>query len=321
MAPAAPAIPAKPAHPYRSFGLRAGLGAAVISVLLYFCNPRLVLHTLSRESPIWFVGTIALYVAGQVMSSYRWKLVASVINLRARYREFLAYYFVGLFTNLFVPGLVGGDAARAIYLGRRSERMGEAVASVVCDRGIGLAALFWLAGAMALIGHSALPAAVTRPTAAVGALVLAGFLGLPALAMLIPHMPRMLRRAANVVAPYMHRPLSLTIPIVLSLLLQISLAVCQWMLARGLGLTTPLTLFLLCVPIANVFASLPVTLNGLGVRDSIYVWLFGMTGMAHHNAIALSLLWFAATMLGGLSGAIAFISTPAPVLVARQTAK
>ncbi len=316
----APAAPARQAHPYRSFAVRAGLGFGVIAVLLWFYNPRPVLHTLSREHPLWFIATVALYIAGQVMSAYRWQLVAGVINLRARYREFLAYYFVGMFTNLFVPGLVGGDAARAIYLGRRSQRMGESVASVVCDRAIGLAALFWLAGAMAMAKHSALPDSVTRPTALVGALVLAGYLGTPLLARGIPYLPRRLRRAAGLVAPYLHRPQSLFTPVVLSLILQISLAICQWMLARGLGLSTPLAVFLLCVPIANVFASLPLTLNGLGVRETAYSFLFGLVGMPGPDAIALGLLWFAATMLGGLTGAIAFISTPAPVLTAHQAA-
>jgi uncharacterized membrane protein YbhN (UPF0104 family) len=314
------AAPARRAHPYRAFAVRGGLGLGVIAVLLWFYNPRPVLHTLSRERPLWFIGTTALYIAGQVMYAYRWQLVAGVINLRARYREFLAYYFVGMFTNLFVPGLVGGDAARAIYLGRRSERMGESVASVVCDRGIGLAALFWLAGAMAVAKRSALPATVTRPTAIVGGLVLAGYLSAPLLARAIPYLPRMLRRVAGIVAPYLHRPQSLIPPIVLSLILQVSLAVCQWMLARGLGLSTPLTLFLLCVPIANVFASLPLTLNGLGIRESAYLVLFGMAGMARQDAIALGLLWFAATMLAGLTGAVAFISTPTPVLTAHQAA-
>jgi uncharacterized membrane protein YbhN (UPF0104 family) len=317
---AAPAAPVKSAHPYRSFAIRAGLGFGVIAVLLWFYNPRPVLRTLSREHPLWFIGTIALYIAGQVMSAYRWRLVAGVIKLRAQFKEFLAYYFVGMFTNLFVPGLVGGDAARAIYLGRRSERMGESIASVICDRGIGLAALFWLAGAMAVVRHSELPSSVTRPTAVVGALVLAGYLATPLLARAIPYLPRILRRAAGVVAPYLHRPQSLILPIALSLILQISLAVCQWMLARGLGLTTPLALFLLCVPIANVFASLPITLNGLGIRESAYLVLFGMAGMARQDAIALGLLWFAATMLAGLTGAIAFVSIPAPVLTARAAA-
>ena len=41
--------------------------------------------------------------------------------------------------------------------------------------------------------------------------------------------------------------------------------------------------------------------------------LFGMAGMRKEDAIALGLLWFAATMVGGLTGAIAFVTTPGPV--------
>ena len=108
-------------------------------------------------------------------------------------------------------------------------------------------------------------------------------------------------------------PAALLPAIALSIVLQIGLAVCQYILAAGLGLAVPLSLFILCVPIANVFASLPLTLNGLGIRESAYLVLFGMAGMRKEDAIALGLLWFAATMVGGLTGAIAFVTTPAPV--------
>jgi hypothetical protein len=74
----------------------------------------------------------------------------------------------------------------------------------------------------------------------------------------------------------------------------------------------PLSLFILCVPIANVFASLPLTLNGLGIRETANLLLFGMAGMRKEDAIALGLLWFAVTMVGGLTGAIAFVTTPTP---------
>ena len=77
------------------------------------------------------------------------------------------------------------------------------------------------------------------------------------------------------------------------MILQASLAVCQYVLALGLGLHLSLSMFLLIVPIAGVFASLPVTLNGLGVRETAYLFLFGMAGVAARDAIALGLLWFA----------------------------
>ncbi len=316
---AAPIAPAgRPSHPYRSFLLKAGVGVAVIAFLLWHFDARPVLKILPRENLSWFAGAVLLYVAGQVMSAWRWQLLAMVLDFKEGFGDFLRYYFIGIFTNLFVPGLVGGDALRAVYLGRKSHRMGEAIASVVADRGIGLLALFWLAGVMALLEHSMLPANVLRPVVGIGGATLAAFACAPLLAKVVHLMPRILRRAGGIVLPYLHRPQSMLPAVALSLMLQISLAFCQWMLARGLGLGTPLYVFLLCVPIANVFASLPITLNGLGIRETAYVLLLGLGGVGHDDAIALGLLWFAATMLGGLTGGFAFVSTPAPIAVAGE---
>jgi len=305
---------ARPAHPYRAFAMRAGLGVAVVAVLLWHYDARPIFRILSRERPAYFAAAVALYLGGQVLSAYRWRLLAALLKVHGPYREFLAYIFVGMFTNLFVPGLLGGDAARSVYLGRRHGRMGEAIASVVADRGVGLISLFWLAAIAAMfLNFAPLPPSVITPTVVVGAIAMAGFLAFPIVARLIHLMPRAVRRAGGLVAPYLHNPAALIPAIALSIVLQIDLAVCQYLLAAGLGLSVPLSLFVLCVPIANVFASLPLTLNGLGIRESAYLVLFGMAGMRKEDAIALGLLWFGAMMMGGLTGAIAFATTPTPV--------
>ncbi len=304
----------RPAHPYRAFAIRAGLGIAVVAVLLWRYDARPIFRILSRERPACFAAAIAIYLTGQAMSAYRWRLLAAIAKVHGHYREFLAYMFVGMFTNLFVPGLLGGDAARSVYLGRRHGRIGEAIASVAADRAVGLMSLFWLAAIAAIfLNFAQLPRSVIAPTVVVGAIAMAGFLAAPIVARLIHLMPRPIRRAGGLVAPYLHNPAALIPAIALSIVLQIGLAVAQYILAAGLGLAVPLSLFVLCVPIANVFASLPLTLNGLGLRESAYLVLFGMAGMRKEDAIALGLLWFAATMAGGLTGAIAFVTTPAPV--------
>ncbi len=309
-----PTEQAAPTHPYRAFALRAGLGVAVVTVLLWRYDARPIFRVLGRERPAYFAAVVLLYLAGQAMCAYRWQLLAALLKVRGRYREFLAYTFVGMFTNLFVPGLLGGDAARSVYLGRRHDRMGEAVASVVADRGVGLLGLFWLAAVAAIfLNFASIPLSVKTPTVVVGAIALAGFLAAPLLARMIHLMPRPIRRAGGIVAPYLHHPAALAPAIILSIVLQITLALGQYLLAAGLGLTVPLSLFILCVPIANVFASLPLTLNGLGIRESAYLVLFGAAGMRQEDAIALGLLWFAATMVGGLTGGFAFVTTPAPI--------
>ena len=299
-------------NPYVAFATRAGAGLLVVAFLLWHYDARPVLRILGRERFAYFAATVALYVAGQVMCAWRWQLLAGVVGVRARYRDFLAYYFVGMFTNLFVPGLLGGDAARSMYLGRRTHRLGESIASVVMERGTGLIALFWLAAIMALIIPSALSPALIHSIVMVGAIALVAFLASPLIAKLTHYLPRPFRRALGVALPYLHRPQTMLPALALSFVLQASLGLGQWILALGLGLTTPLAVFLLCVPIANVAAGFPVTLNGLGVRETAYLVLFGMAGMAREDAIALGLLWFAATMLGGLTGAIAFAVTKFP---------
>ena len=304
-------------NPYVAFATRAGFGLVVVAFLLWHYDARPVLRILGRENVAYFIAVIVIYVAGQVMSAWRWQLLAAVVGAYASFRDFFGYYFVGLFTNLFIPGMLGGDALRSLYLGRRSHRMGEAIASVVADRGTGVIALFWLAALMALIVPAGFSPALIRSVVGIGIVGLVIILVAPLIAMAVPYMPKMLRRGFGIVLPYMHRPQTMFLGLLLSFLLQVSLGWAQWILARGLGLSTPLSVFLLCVPIANVAAGFPVTLNGLGVRETAYLVLFGMAGMARDDAIALGLLWFAATMLGGLTGAIAFAFTEFPAAHAK----
>jgi glycosyltransferase 2 family protein len=301
---------ARKGHPYRAYVIRAGVGVAVVAILLSHYDARPILRILSHEGAAWFAAAVALYIAGQLMSTWRWMLLASALKLHGAWTDFVRFYFIGMFTNTFVPGLVGGDAARAFYLGRHYEKMGPAIAATIADRLYGLLALFWLAAfAVMFLAGNTMPRSVTHPTVIVGGVALVGFLASPLVARIVDLLPHPIRRWGEIVLPYLREPQTTLVPIVLSFVLQVSLAICQWLLARGLGLTAPLTLFIVVVPIANVFASLPITLNGLGVRETAYLFLFGVAGIRHEDAIALGLLWFAATMIGGLTGGIAFVTT------------
>jgi len=307
----ATAPPAAAGHPYLGFAIRAAAGVALITFLIRRAGGRTIVSLLMRERPAYFVAATALFIAGQTMSAYRWQLLAAIVGLRGRFRRFLAYYFIGVFTNLFLPGLVGGDAARAIYLGREHDRIGHAVASTVADRMVGLIALFWLAAtAVWALNGGILPASVTRPVILLGLAGFAAYLVAPLIARAEHLMPHRLARPMGLVTPYLHRPAALIVPLVLSLLLQISLVIGQYILALGLGLSIPLYIMVLCLPIANAFATIPVTIGGLGLREGAFTVLFGMAGVSRVDAVALGLLWFASASLGGLAGIIPFLITP-----------
>jgi uncharacterized membrane protein YbhN (UPF0104 family) len=302
----------KKARAWLVFAIKLAAGISLVAFLLWHYDLRSSFQLIRRERPILFVTTIVLYVGGQVMSAFRWQLLARLNGLSGRYSDYLSYYFIGMFTNVFVPGLVGGDALRALYLGRQQQRIGPAFASVMADRGIGLLTLFWLAAVAALCtARVRLPASVLHVTLAAGGMSLLAFLTAPLLAKWISQTNRWNRLLAPMI-PYLCRPIALTPAIALSALLQLILATCQYLLAIGLRLDIALATFVLIVPITNVIASLPVTINGLGMREASYLVLLGMAGVSKGQAVALSLLYFAATLTGGFTGVFAFVMTPMP---------
>jgi uncharacterized protein (TIRG00374 family) len=294
------------------FAIKLTAGISLVAFLLWHYDLRSTFQLIRRERPILFLATVALYVAGQAMSAFRWQLLAGLNGFGGRYSEYLAYYFIGMFTNVFVPGLIGGDALRALYLGGRHQRLGQAFASVMADRGIGLITLFWLAAVATLCTTQVqLPASVLRVTLAAGGISLLTYLAGPLVANWVSRRNRFNRLLAPM-TPYLSRPIALMPAIALSALLQLSLAACQYLLAIGLGLHTALATFVLIVPITNVIASLPVTINGLGMREAGYLVLLGTAGVRKEQAVALSILYFAATLAGGFTGVFAFITTPMP---------
>jgi len=132
-------------------------------------------------------------------------------------------------------------------------------------------------------------------------------------------MPARLSKLSAMLAPYLGRPAALIPAIGLSLILHFSQVVCQYLLALGIGLNVPFWFFLLCVPTTNFFAAMPITLNGLGIREGAYIFLFSLAGIGKPDAVALGLLWFASTILSALLGVAAFmIAKTAPEVASEE---
>jgi uncharacterized protein (TIRG00374 family) len=88
---------------------------------------------------------LAIYAASQVVSSYRWQLLARPLGFTEPLGRFVTLYFVGMFFNLFLPTSVGGDVVRAWLLAGRSGRRWTAAVSVFSERFTGLLTLLLIA--------------------------------------------------------------------------------------------------------------------------------------------------------------------------------
>ncbi|MBX9681634.1 MAG: flippase-like domain-containing protein [Gemmataceae bacterium] len=249
----------------------------------------------------WWLAAVGILAVSLVFSAYRWQRFAEELKFDRPFAKYVGYYFVGMFFNLFLPTSVGGDVVRAWYLDNRSGRKLAAFASVFLDRVNGLGILVMLACVASLASP------VPRPMwvdACVWGLLAAGFAGMIALPFVArmerwsPNRARQLRTMVDII----HHPVVLVQTTIVSVIVQIANVVIVWCLVRGLDLDISITYLGIVVPIISLLTMLPVSLNGMGIREGAMALFLIPLGVAESSALTLSLLWFSVYLAVGLLG-------------------
>ncbi|HEX4351703.1 MAG TPA: lysylphosphatidylglycerol synthase domain-containing protein, partial [Polyangiales bacterium] len=88
-----------------------------------------------------------------------------------------------------------------------------------------------------------------------------------------------------------------------SLITQLCPAFAGYVLIRSIDSAVSLPDALTIVPLASASAFLPISISGAGVRETLFVELFGLVGVPAQAALAASLsLWFAQAALAAIGG-------------------
>jgi glycosyltransferase 2 family protein len=275
------------------------------------------LHTLvSAKLP--FIGlALVVYLFAQALSAVRWTVLVRPLGIKTPFKDLVSYYLIGMFFNLFAPGTVGGDVSRVYYLVKDQQRdeQGRTVPtvrvamSVFMDRAIGMVVLIWMGAAGLLLFPSyPVPAAIRSLT-----LMLA--LGFAVCTVLIPVLRRALPEDGNSLIVKLRLALrsyrthwhAIVQGILLSLIVHLIQAWMHLVMGRALNLAIPFSFCLIVYPLVGTFAAIPISLNGLGLREGGYIFLLGLIGIDSENGIAFGLLLFLIVATDSLIGGIIFL--------------
>lgn len=275
----------------------------------------------------WWVAGFAAGMVVNVVAAVRWARLARPIGFTFPLGYFIWRFFEGQFFSLCLPTSIGGDVVKAYRLADSTHGRLLAGCTVVADRLAGLAALGVLAGATLLGREWALGG---TGTVAIGGLLLSAVLGavwlavgsLDKLLAVFPE-PHAARTFISRLLPYQLRPSLMTRAVGWSMLVQMGGAVSVALIARGLGVTLPLSVWFAVVPLVALAMVLPISIGGVGVREGGLALLLAPSGVAREQAVAIGLLWFLSTIAGGLIGGVLFLldRTPAHQPPATDTAR
>ena len=91
-----------------------------------------------------------------------------------------------------------------------------------------------------------------------------------------------------------------------SLLLQCVVVAHYYAIGLALGFDVPLYAYAFIVPIATVVMALPISINGIGVREGVFGYLLGFYGVETSASLAFAWVAYALLLATGLLGGIVF---------------
>jgi glycosyltransferase 2 family protein len=276
-----------------------------------------------RASLTWLIAALSLFSLQLISCAWRWRLLLSAQHVRVRFRSLVSSYLVATFFNNFLPSNIGGDVIRIRDTAPASGSRTLATTVVLADRAIGLLGLGLVAAIGATVsrgaaGNGGLPIsatllwvglALTVAISAPAVLVPAGITRvLKPLRIFHPEwVDRRLERITGALSRFRDRPLALLGCFGGALLVQGLFVLFYAAIATSMSIPIAVPHLAVLVPLSFIVQMLPVSLNGLGVREATFSFYFAGLGLPIESALVLSLVGAGLIMLFSLTGAVAYV--------------
>jgi glycosyltransferase 2 family protein len=260
---------------------------------------------------------VVLYAAMLGLSTWRWGLLLGAQGYPAPLRHLSASYLVATFFNNFLPSNIGGDVIRIRDGSRLTGSTTASVAIVAIDRILGFGALYFLAATAFALGGAEIRELAGARTVVVG---LGAFFAVLAYVFFQPGTARRLMGASRLsrigwardrfetvqaaVHVYRKELPTVFLAFAASVALQILIVVYFFAIAHSLRIPLPLSAGFLIVPLCTLVQAVPVSFNGWGIRESLFIVYFAQVGLSRDSALAFSLVGAGLIVLLSLSGAV-----------------
>lgn len=305
--------------------LQIGVSLALIAALAWWVDIGELASTLTGADPVWLVIALVIATANRVLMAVKWELLLAARGIVMTSWQVIRIYYQSTFLGVFLPPTVGGDAVRVWLVRRMGFGLADIISSVVVERALGLlvlamfgvaaAALFPLIVSSDAVSGGQLFAVVASAgilavllfvfsfTATAEQIVLRVCVRLERIAVMA-RLARFLNEIYASYRDYRHDRAVLTGFFLLTILENMLPIVRAWIVAHALGVSLSLWWFCLIVPLEQLLIRIPLSFDGFGIREGLFVWFLLYAGVPESTGFAVGLtnhvLFLVALLPGGI---------------------
>lgn len=278
-----------------------------------------------EEGSFLYIGAAFLAIQITVaLSVIKWYMLVHPSHNKTHIKEVSIHrlgclYYIGLFFNNFLPGSVGGDIVRIVQLGK-TIGMARSTASVALERLTSGIALVGIVICISFFMNDVRPYFLSL-------LILLGFVLVIYLSYqffvsknrkgfkLKGKFGEVLNKGKKgidsfreTIKNYRYERWYWWLGVgILSVLFQFGMAWINDLLFRSFGIHIPWLELLVIITLISFITMIPVSLNGLGVREASYVFFFQNIGVPEGISLSVSLLFFFLVSISSLVGGLFWI--------------
>ncbi|MGB8953205.1 MAG: lysylphosphatidylglycerol synthase transmembrane domain-containing protein [Candidatus Aminicenantales bacterium] len=305
---------------YLTFLLKGVISFGILAFLLIFkTSIKDIAEVLKGVNLFWLAVSFSLHFLGLLISAYRWQILAQAQGDHIPLGFLAKSYLVGTFFNNFLPSRFGGDVVRIWDGSRFSRSLVKSSAIVLVERLTGIIILFifaFLASLFRLDMAQKIPVIWVSLLLGLAGLAFAVFFFLPGAGRLIENIPEkgFLGKAKHKVIAfrmtilgYREKKPEFFRATLWAFLLQLNVILYYFLIGQALHLKVSLLDYFIFIPIVLLIQIIPVTINGLGLREGSYIEVFKFYGIAPPTAISFSFIEVSFGLLIGIAGGIIYV--------------
>lgn len=298
-------------------GLQLGISGGLIAYLVWKIDIGQTADYIASSNPVYVAAAAAIYTLTLLPMAWRWHVLLSSKGIHEPFGWLTKLYFIGYAASQVLPTGVGGDAVRIVeHARRRPGRKGEAAGAVLMERIIGSAGIVLVVAvglAFAVGRYDNISGLVWAEVACLVVLLAFGLIlfSRRANAFLQEHvfprggrLHRGLRAVWTALHGYRWKTRALLLALVVTVGVQFVRMFAIWLCGEAVGVDVSPLVYVILGPLLFLVTMIPVTVNGLGVRESFFVFFLGRFDVPADAAFAAGFLFFAVTIAAALPGGL-----------------
>ncbi|MFA4016447.1 MAG: hypothetical protein RUDDFDWM_001557 [Candidatus Fervidibacterota bacterium] len=255
---------------------------------------------------------VVIYCSLQSLSALNWWVIALATGVRIRFVDALMAFFVGMFFNLFLPGVVGGDIVRAYIASKRSYNLplSRVIGTVYAQRSTGFVALVALGCVAAVWLGKAVKEVVIKTLLVFFILLVVASSSIAVLLIWRNSKSKWKQRLARFsegAVLFLSQPWCAAVAFAIAILYHLCLDAMLFWVGSSVGMKGSYPLYVAMVSSLTAISSIPIAIHGLGIREITAAHLWALTGVSTESAILWSLLWRLITWLAALPGGLIYL--------------